>query len=538
MHLSLLFGAHLFNAAARRVQTLSLCQAFHRLSQEKHTLELRDTNHESSSDVLCVLEESHTTGRYQLRQVPRAFPLKYLHLRKIDIYFTDGAGNNLMLASASGGGNSGGGSSGSGDLLTAAEVGARSDLVSYFDFSDASTLTLANGGSQITGFEAVNDSGQAYTSTSGNNVQYANFGTNSGKCINLTGDWVRFTDSTGHTEDTDGNVSVLFRSQSTSDTYCIFQQGYFSAYAKDGHLTFNNTTNVSPIKIDTNTDYLLSLNRNYTDNEMTFRLENLADNSVQICKEFGIPDNNNTTGSGLQNEFGGHASHSAAGTQVSNKVETENLTAADVRKIELYLRDYHTEQTTTRTTWRYVEMEDNMDSPSDQKKYFHVCRAFDTGGSANNYGANETLNREYYSLDANPVSCVFETFVTETNYDFLSIFPINADGTLGSALLSNHSGSNLPNGGAAITGGAGTIGLKLQWTSDQSNHQTGWEAILWDSTHTLAGSGSNRYIDVAIPQGEQLDPTSSSGGGGSGGGGSVSGSFSITLDIEQQNKSR
>ena len=117
----------------------------------------------------------------------------------------------------------------------------------------------------------------------------------------------------------------------------------------------------------------------------------------------------------MQNEYGGHASHSAAGTQVSNKVETQNLSAADVRKIELYLRNYHTQQTTTRTTWRYVEMEDNMDSPSDQKKYFHVCRAFDTGGSANNYGANETLNREYYSLDGNPVNCLFESYQSETN---------------------------------------------------------------------------------------------------------------------------
>ena len=83
----------------------------------------------------------------------------------------------------------------------------------------------------------------------------------------------------------------------------------------------------------------------------------------------------------------------------------------------------------------------------------------------------------------------------------------------------------MPNSGAAITGGAGTIGLKFQWSSDGSNHQTGWDAILWDSTHTLAGSGSDRYIDVAIPEGEQLNPTN--GGGGSG----PTGSFVAEVDI-------
>jgi len=172
-------------------------------------------------------------------------------------------------------------------------------------------------------------------------------------------------------------------------------------------------------------------------------------------------------------------------------------------------------------------MEDNMDAPSDQKKYFHVCRAFDSGGQSNPYGASESLNREYYSLDGNPVNCVFESFQTETNYDFLSIFPINADGTFGSALITNHTGGpTVPNGGATIESGVGTIGLKFQWSSDGSNHQAGWECYLWDGTQTLAGSGSNRYIDVAIPSDEQLDPTNN-GNGGTG----VSGSFVAELDI-------
>ena len=62
--------------------------AIHRLSSHKHTVELKSNNYPSSSDILCILEESHTTGRYQLRgNIPRPVRLGYSHLRNIDLYF-------------------------------------------------------------------------------------------------------------------------------------------------------------------------------------------------------------------------------------------------------------------------------------------------------------------------------------------------------------------------------------------------------------------------------------------------------------------
>ena len=76
--------------------------AVHRLSSHKHTVELKANNHQSSSDILGVLEESHTVGRYQLRGFPRPVRLKYSHLRNIDVYFSDPAGANV-LAGAGGG---------------------------------------------------------------------------------------------------------------------------------------------------------------------------------------------------------------------------------------------------------------------------------------------------------------------------------------------------------------------------------------------------------------------------------------------------
>ena len=102
--------------------------AFHRIGGSKHTLVLKSNNHQDSSDILAILEESHTTGRYQLRGIPRPVPLRYSHLRELDLYFTKPDGTNVISGS--------GGSGSTSDLLTAADIAARSDLQSFINFSD------------------------------------------------------------------------------------------------------------------------------------------------------------------------------------------------------------------------------------------------------------------------------------------------------------------------------------------------------------------------------------------------------------------
>ena len=96
-------------------------KAFHTLGGVKHTVELKSNNHQDSSDILAILEESHATGRYQLRGIPRPVPLRYSHLRKLDVYFTDLSGTNVLVG--------GGGNGGSSDLLTATNIAALSSIV-------------------------------------------------------------------------------------------------------------------------------------------------------------------------------------------------------------------------------------------------------------------------------------------------------------------------------------------------------------------------------------------------------------------------
>ena len=66
--------------------------ALHDLTMKKHTVRLKDARHEDAENVIAVLEERHTTGRYSLmgrhdRHRVRANG----NVRKIDVYFTDNA---------------------------------------------------------------------------------------------------------------------------------------------------------------------------------------------------------------------------------------------------------------------------------------------------------------------------------------------------------------------------------------------------------------------------------------------------------------
>ncbi len=497
-------------------------KAIQKISKEKHTVELKVNNYQDGTDILCILEESHTVGRYILKSVPRPIKLGYSHLRDIDIYFTNPAGTNVLIGAVVGGGAN--------DLFTASDIAARSDLWTFFNFSDSSTLTnpAAN---TISAFEAVNDSNQAYVFTNASTLSFVAFGANSGKAISFSGDWLRATDSTGVDEEESGMISILFKSQSSQDVYAIFKFGKFRAFCNNGVISFDpSITNADTTMIVENSeDYLLTIIRDYTKGDddyggMNWRLEKLSDNTVQTYK--GIHGGYDTGG---QYDIGGVAAYSAAGTQISNMVGTSAISEADVSKTELYLRHYHTAQTSTRTSWRYTAMLDNMSSPSNQQKYFNICSAFDSGGGGNQYGANEALNRNYYTLTGEPMSCKFLSFQTETNYDFLTIVSINADGSYDTAnpLVNLFTGGpSLPNSGAAITGSVGSIGIRFIWTSDSSNNQNGWEAILWDSSLTLV---SDTYVDVAIAVADQLDPTNGNGGNN---GDDPTGEFVVEMDID------
>ena len=72
--------------------------ALHKMVKNKHTVVLKNSQHVDSVDVIGVLEETYTPGRYRLRSWQPVLRLNYTHLREIDIYFTDPSGTVIGAA--------------------------------------------------------------------------------------------------------------------------------------------------------------------------------------------------------------------------------------------------------------------------------------------------------------------------------------------------------------------------------------------------------------------------------------------------------
>ena len=460
--------------------------ALHDLCSEKHTVELKGQNHQSSSDILGILEETHVTGRYRLRSFNRGIPLKYSHLRTIDIYFTNPAGTNVL-----------GIGSDASDVPTAAQIASRTDLWLFVNFLDTTKITLPTAGT-LTEVIAVNDNEFDFDTTNGTAVVYEDFGSNSGKCVRFNNDWIRLTDASNvpNAEPATGTFCILFTSQSTQDDYCIFDFARFTAYSNDGIVTLTGGTSLedTTMALENTTDYLLTMRRDGAQADaavggMIWRLEKLSNGTLQTYhgKHHGRVAMNTSY------EFG-HSSVSALTSRVANVVVISSIADSDVEAIEMYLRDYHTAQAdVTKTEDVYTQMIDNMSTPTDQLKKGRIFRAFDTGGSGSNYTDNESINRIYETPGGN-WKIKFLIFTTESSYDKLRIYNIDNDGTE-TAITEELSGS-LP---ATVDYTSTDKKIKFVWVSDGSSNNIGFDILLYedaDGKNTLTEDSGDYTLSV------------------------------------------
>ena len=99
-------------------------KALNNMIRSKHTVELKDANHEGASDVLCVLTETHTRGRYRFTGLRSFLVDPESSVKQVDIYFTDGS--TVLDGEIQAGG--GGGGSGSQDDIIALHTASRLHL--------------------------------------------------------------------------------------------------------------------------------------------------------------------------------------------------------------------------------------------------------------------------------------------------------------------------------------------------------------------------------------------------------------------------
>ena len=308
-------------------------RALHSIAGNTHTVILTAAQHENAVDVMAVLEDTHTTGRYRMIEDPRVLPLTYSHLRDLDFYFTDPEGNNLSFTESAE------------DAVTAAAIAARADLFLFLNYTDATKVTIDESGTEslLTEIEAVNDSTFEFIPNSGSGIIYGDFGTNAGKCADFGGvDWVRLNDGSTVEEPETGTLSLLFQSQAnTTDVQVLTDWYRWRIYVNAGGKLsyYDGAINETTITVENSTDYLVSIRRDNAVGEQSFtwRLEKLSDSTVQTDS---TANGNNSGGTGLF-DIGGNSSYSAAGHKTSNLVVITSIADADVLTVETYMKQYY-----------------------------------------------------------------------------------------------------------------------------------------------------------------------------------------------------
>ena len=320
--------------------------AIHRLAANKHTVVLKGSQHVDSVDVLGVLEETHIINRYRLRSWQPLLRLNYSHLREIDIYFTDPAGDVIGKAIESAG-------------TSASDITTHASIFMFLDMEDSTKLTLSDPDGDLIEIISTNDALLEFQQSGGSGIPYGDWG--STKAITYDEDFVQLRDDDGVAEPEQGFLCMIFESQPTalaSDDYSLvdfYRWRIMVAENESAFLTLNRhpataADEDSGIAVADGTAYLLTVVRiagsGYGDTyNFEWTLEDLdAETSVSATTGSGDA----SSGTGLFSF--GTSSYSNDGTKMGSVIMMSSTAAADVALAQDFLRARYTGASTTTTT--------------------------------------------------------------------------------------------------------------------------------------------------------------------------------------------
>ena len=308
--------------------------ALHKMAKNKHTVVLKNNQHVDSVDVIGVLEETHTPGRYRLRSWQPLLRLNYTHLREIDIYFTDPAGAVIGAAVAS-------------DPTTASDITTHASIFMFLDFEDSTKITTDPLSGELTEIIATNDSNLEFQASDGSAIGYGDWG--STKALDYgSEDYVQLRDDDGVAEPEEGFLCMLFNSQTDSSDYNIVDFYRWRILAVDsggGELTLQKhpasaAGDDSGIVVAEDKPYLLTVKRvagsGYGDTyNFEWTLEDLSSGGSTQTATTGSGDN--SSGTGLFSF--GTSSYSNASLKIGSVIMMSSTAAADVALAQDFLRD-------------------------------------------------------------------------------------------------------------------------------------------------------------------------------------------------------
>ena len=218
----------------------------------KHTVVLTAEAHENASDVIAVLEETHTRGRYAVRDNGPVYTTnRDAHTRRIDIYFTDGTGTKLDGTLA---------------LVDQDALIAALNPVIWLDPETsvvAASPPLVVGG-DVASWASRGLSGLSLVTANNISIEWTVFG--STKSVKLTADWDSMTDNSGTQPQQvgDSTTVLMFKTGSGvgSQAYLI-RTSLLDLFVKASKIKFKNPSDPDSNQADIGTTLDVAINTSY-----------------------------------------------------------------------------------------------------------------------------------------------------------------------------------------------------------------------------------------------------------------------------------
>ena len=319
--------------------------ALHNLTQKKHTVRLKDETHEDAENVVSVLEERHSTGRYSLQGGRDRHRVRANgNVKRIDIYFTDNAtlmpGVYVVPSQPA---------------VTDAEVLALPDMLMMLDWDHTQNVLPANiqAGTDIVSIDSRVFSNLGYSlifQTSAAGIEYSTFGAT--HALASTVSWhYAIENSSGNNpgEGQVGTLSMMFRTKDVlSGWHWIFNSPLFQITA-GSHMVGPNfmgyydadTSNyeVTSLQIAAATDYFLQIRKVGTTFEWLLR-------DLVTGAEQTETTASNTRTNGQPNQTWGISSAQTGilGMKISHIIEISSLDVADLLTIKNWMLQKYTGQ--------------------------------------------------------------------------------------------------------------------------------------------------------------------------------------------------
>ena len=322
--------------------------------KRKHTVELKNSNHENATDTLCVLHETHTPGRYNMdSKSKRSFNVhSHLPLRKIDFYFTNNRTNLGITNTPAPVG------------VTDDDVLAITNLIFFLDWDHAASINpnpIAQNEDIISITSRLTPDSYVFATT-GLGIVYSSFGeTNS---MLSTVNWKYALDSTTVGNVDEGDTACLTMMFRTKDVLAqwnwIFKSPLFQISVGEALDASNNMGyydadsslwGYTDLVIEGGKDYLLQIKK--SSNSFDWLLRDLVAETEQTQQTGDTAQ----TGTDNQPFYLSNAQTGFQGLKISHCIEFLSVTEADCEAVKTWMLQKYTGESVASSSSSEVSLE-------------------------------------------------------------------------------------------------------------------------------------------------------------------------------------